>query len=130
MLSQADHAVNALGDSLAAKLRPTGPRVAIVGAGMSGLCMGEAIKKSGLEGFTIYEKADEVGGTWRENRYPGLTCDVPSRFYSFSFAPNRRALAGWALAAAAGERRVGGGGPPRDRHWCAAPSETPGDRGP
>jgi len=63
-------------------------RVAIIGAGMSGLCMGEALKRAGLEDFTIYEKADEVGGTWRENRYPGLTCDVPSRFYSFSFAPN------------------------------------------
>jgi cation diffusion facilitator CzcD-associated flavoprotein CzcO len=63
-------------------------RVAIVGAGMSGLCMGEALKRAGLEDFTIYEKADEVGGTWRENRYPGLSCDVPSRFYSFSFAPN------------------------------------------
>ncbi|MBB5161753.1 cation diffusion facilitator CzcD-associated flavoprotein CzcO [Mycobacterium sp. AZCC_0083] len=63
-------------------------RVAIIGAGMSGLCMGEALKRAGLEDFTIYEKADEVGGTWRENRYPGLTCDVPSRLYSFSFAPN------------------------------------------
>jgi cation diffusion facilitator CzcD-associated flavoprotein CzcO len=62
--------------------------VVIVGAGMSGLCMGEALKRAGIEDFTIYEKADEVGGTWRENRYPGLTCDVPSRFYSFSFAPN------------------------------------------
>lgn len=62
--------------------------VAIIGAGMSGLCMGHALTLAGLADFTIYEKADEVGGTWRENRYPGLTCDVPSRFYSFSFAPN------------------------------------------
>jgi len=68
--------------------RSTWPSVAIVGAGMSGLCMGEALKQAGIEDFTIYEKADELGGTWRENRYPGLTCDVPSRFYSFSFSPN------------------------------------------
>ncbi|MGH3555164.1 MAG: flavin-containing monooxygenase, partial [Mycobacterium sp.] len=66
----------------------TSPTIAIVGAGMSGLCMGEALKQAGYRNFTIYEKAEEVGGTWRENRYPGLTCDVPSRFYSFSFAPN------------------------------------------
>ncbi len=45
-------------------------------------------KHAGIDDFTIYEKADEVGGTWRENRYPGLTCDVPSRFYCYSFAPN------------------------------------------
>jgi cation diffusion facilitator CzcD-associated flavoprotein CzcO len=64
------------------------PRVAIVGAGMSGLCMAHALQRAGIEDFTVYEKADEVGGTWRENRYPGLTCDVPSRFYSYSFAPN------------------------------------------
>lgn len=67
---------------------PSWPRVAIVGAGMSGLCMGEALQRAGYRNFTIFEKAAEVGGTWRENRYPGLTCDVPSRFYSFSFAPN------------------------------------------
>lgn len=88
VFTEADQAVSTLGASLARHLQPTGPRVAIIGAGMSGLCMGEALKQNGLENFTIYEKADEVGGTWRENRYPGLTCDVPSRFYSFSFAPN------------------------------------------
>jgi cation diffusion facilitator CzcD-associated flavoprotein CzcO/acetyl esterase/lipase len=68
--------------------RSPAPRIAIVGAGMSGLCMGTALKHAGIDDFTIYEKADEVGGTWRENRYPGLSCDVPSRFYSYSFAPN------------------------------------------
>ncbi len=81
-----------LGRSIRSRL-PSGqggnsPRVAIVGAGMSGLCMGNALKHAGLDDFTIYEKAEEVGGTWRENRYPGLSCDVPSRFYSYSFAPN------------------------------------------
>jgi cation diffusion facilitator CzcD-associated flavoprotein CzcO len=75
------------------------PSVAIVGAGMSGLCMGEALKKARIDDFRIYEKAGEVGGTWRENRYPGLTCDVPSRFYSFSFFPN----ADWSSAFSPGE---------------------------
>jgi cation diffusion facilitator CzcD-associated flavoprotein CzcO len=64
------------------------PEVAIVGAGMSGLCMGIMLKQAGIESFRIWEKASAVGGTWRENTYPGLTCDVPSRFYQYSFAPN------------------------------------------
>jgi cation diffusion facilitator CzcD-associated flavoprotein CzcO len=55
---------------------------------MSGLCMAAKLRHAGIETFTLYEKASEVGGTWRENTYPGLTCDVPSRFYSYSFAPN------------------------------------------
>jgi cation diffusion facilitator CzcD-associated flavoprotein CzcO len=54
---------------------------------MSGLLMGIRLKKAGLR-FRIFEKATSVGGTWRENRYPGLTCDVPSFFYSYSFEPN------------------------------------------
>lgn len=61
--------------------------VVIVGAGMSGLLMGIKLQEAGVP-FTIYEKAAEVGGTWRDNRYPGLFCDVPSRYYSYSFAPN------------------------------------------
>jgi cation diffusion facilitator CzcD-associated flavoprotein CzcO len=65
-----------------------GPTVAIIGAGMSGLCMGIKLERAGFEDFTIFEKAGEVGGTWRENTYPGLSCDVPSRFYSYSFEPN------------------------------------------
>jgi cation diffusion facilitator CzcD-associated flavoprotein CzcO len=64
------------------------PKVAIVGAGMSGLCMAAKLQDAGFDRFTIFEKADEVGGTWRDNTYPGLTCDVPSRFYSYSFRPN------------------------------------------
>lgn len=55
---------------------------------MSGLAMGHELKQHGFNDFTIYEKAGEVGGTWRENRYPGLSCDVPSRYYSYSYAPN------------------------------------------
>lgn len=59
----------------------------IIGAGMSGLAMGIRLKKAGRP-FRILEKATSVGGTWRENTYPGLTCDVPSFFYSYSFEPN------------------------------------------
>jgi cation diffusion facilitator CzcD-associated flavoprotein CzcO len=64
------------------------PRVAIVGAGLSGLCMAIKLREAGIESFTVYEKADRVGGTWRDNTYPGLFCDVPSRYFQFSFAPN------------------------------------------
>lgn len=72
----------------AASSRPSTPRVAIVGAGASGLCMAVALKKAGIDSFTIFEKADGVGGTWRDNTYPGAGCDVPSHLYSFSFEPN------------------------------------------
>lgn len=67
---------------------PRRPRVAIVGAGMSGICMGLKLQHAGIDDFTIFEKGDQLGGTWRDNRYPGLFCDVPSRFYQFSFAMN------------------------------------------
>lgn len=90
ILPTSDEAIATLGDSLRAKLAAPSPapRVGIVGAGMSGLCMGAKLRRAGIDDFTIYEKANEVGGTWRENTYPGLSCDVPSRFYSYSFAPN------------------------------------------
>ena len=68
--------------------RPRGPRIAILGAGFSGMGMAIRLKQEGFENFRIYEKAGEVGGTWRENRYPGVACDVPSHLYSFSFEPN------------------------------------------
>jgi cation diffusion facilitator CzcD-associated flavoprotein CzcO len=63
-------------------------RFAIVGAGMSGILSAIRLQKAGLDDFTIFEKADRLGGTWRENTYPGIGCDVPSHFYSYSFAPN------------------------------------------
>ena len=62
--------------------------VAIVGSGFSGLAMAARLKRSGREDFVILERAREVGGTWRDNTYPGCACDVPSHLYSFSFAPN------------------------------------------
>lgn len=63
------------------------PSVAIVGAGFAGVGLGMRLKRAGIE-FTILEKADRVGGVWRDNTYPGLSCDVPSHLYSFSFEPN------------------------------------------
>ena len=63
-------------------------RIAILGAGMSGICMGIQLRKQGIDDFVILEKAETVGGTWRENTYPGVACDVPSHVYSFSFELN------------------------------------------
>ncbi|ARS29345.1 flavin-containing monooxygenase [Sphingomonas sp. KC8] len=65
-----------------------GIRVAVIGAGMAGILAGIKLKEAGLSNFRIYEKADRIGGTWRENSYPGLTCDVPSHAYTYSFEPN------------------------------------------
>jgi cation diffusion facilitator CzcD-associated flavoprotein CzcO len=64
------------------------PSVAILGAGAGGLAMGIALRRAGFEHFTIFEKSDGVGGTWRDNTYPNAACDVPSLLYSYSFAPN------------------------------------------
>ena len=63
------------------------PRVAIIGAGLGGIGLGIKLKQAGID-FTILEKAEGVGGVWRVNTYPGLTCDIPSHLYSFSFEPN------------------------------------------
>src|SRR5687768_10077679 len=62
--------------------------VAIVGAGFSGLGMAIRLKQEGIEDFVVLERAEEVGGTWYANTYPGCACDVPSHLYSYSFAPN------------------------------------------
>ena len=61
-------------------------RYAIVGAGMAGILAAIKLRQNG-EDFTVFEKADRIGGTWRENRYPGLTCDVPAHAYTYSFEP-------------------------------------------
>jgi cation diffusion facilitator CzcD-associated flavoprotein CzcO len=63
-------------------------RVAVIGTGFSGLGMAVRLKQEGIEDFVVFERADDVGGTWRDNTYPGAACDVPSHLYSFSFAPN------------------------------------------
>jgi cation diffusion facilitator CzcD-associated flavoprotein CzcO len=63
------------------------PGVVIVGGGLSGLAMAIQLVRAGIRDFTIVEQSDGVGGTWRDNTYPGSGCDVPSHLYSFSFAP-------------------------------------------
>ncbi len=62
--------------------------VIIIGAGFSGMAMAIELQKAGID-FLILEKGDEVGGTWRDNVYPGAACDVPSHMYCYSFEPNR-----------------------------------------
>jgi len=67
---------------------PTHVRIAIVGAGFAGLGMAIRLKEAGIEDFVVLERAEDVGGTWQANTYPGCQCDVPSHLYSFSFLPN------------------------------------------
>jgi len=62
--------------------------VVVIGAGLSGVCAAIKLKEAGIENFHVFEKGSDVGGTWRDNRYPGVACDVPSHLYSYSFAPN------------------------------------------
>ncbi|MDO8861224.1 NAD(P)/FAD-dependent oxidoreductase [Haliea sp. E1-2-M8] len=66
----------------------TQPRIIVLGAGMAGILAGIRLQADGYTDITLYEKADRVGGTWRDNTYPGLTCDVPSHFYTYSFERN------------------------------------------
>ncbi len=63
-------------------------RVAIIGAGFAGLGAAIALRRSGEESFVVIERGTSVGGTWRDNTYPGVACDVPSHLYSYSFLPN------------------------------------------
>ena len=63
-------------------------RIIVVGTGFSGLCMGVKLREQGEEDFVLLERAGDVGGTWRDNTYPGCACDVESHLYSFSFEPN------------------------------------------
>ncbi|MEV5435215.1 NAD(P)/FAD-dependent oxidoreductase [Streptomyces sp. NPDC052682] len=63
-------------------------RVAVVGCGFGGLGAAVRLRREGITDFVVLERAGSVGGTWRDNSYPGCACDVPSHLYSFSFAPN------------------------------------------
>ncbi len=67
---------------------PDMPGIVIVGAGFGGIGMGIALKKAGYHDFVILDKARDLGGTWRDNQYPGCACDVPSPLYSYSFELN------------------------------------------
>ncbi len=71
--------------------------IAIVGAGLSGLGAAIALQRDGLDDFVVLERADDLGGTWRDNTYPGCACDIPSVLYSFADGPNP----GWSRAFAA-----------------------------
>lgn len=62
--------------------------VVVLGAGLSGVCAAIKLQQAGIDNVRVFEKASDVGGTWRDNRYPGVACDVPSHLYSYSFAPN------------------------------------------
>jgi len=63
-------------------------RVAVVGAGFAGIGAAIALRKAGHTDVVVLERAESIGGTWRDNTYPGCACDIPSHLYSFSFAPN------------------------------------------
>jgi cation diffusion facilitator CzcD-associated flavoprotein CzcO len=69
--------------------RGQSPRVVIIGAGFGGLAAAVALRRKGIDNLTIVERSDGVGGTWRQNTYPGAACDIQSHLYSISFAPNR-----------------------------------------
>ncbi|HZN17489.1 MAG TPA: NAD(P)/FAD-dependent oxidoreductase [Micromonosporaceae bacterium] len=63
-------------------------RVVVVGAGLSGIAAAVKLRRSGISDFVVLERADRVGGTWRDNTYPGCAVDIPAPVYSFSFRPN------------------------------------------
>jgi cation diffusion facilitator CzcD-associated flavoprotein CzcO len=67
---------------------PAHHRVAVVGAGFGGIGTAIRLKQQGYDDFVVFDRGDDVGGTWRDNSYPGCACDVPSHMYSLSFAPN------------------------------------------
>lgn len=67
---------------------PRHVRVAIIGAGFTGLAMVHSLREAGISDWLVLEKGDGAGGVWRDNTYPGIACDVPSHLYSLSFAPN------------------------------------------
>ena len=75
--------------------------IAIIGAGFAGIGAAIQLIKAGIHSFTIFERASEIGGTWRDNTYPGAACDVPSHVYSLSFEQNpswsRRYATSWEI---------------------------------
>ncbi len=78
--------------------------VGIIGAGPGGLALGIFLRKAGFDDFTIFDREDGVGGTWRINTYPGLACDVKSHLYSYLVRPQPALVA--AVVRAAGDPRV------------------------
>src|SRR5579884_1394093 len=78
-------------------------RFVVIGAGMAGVLSAVKLRQAGFTDITVYEKADRLGGTWRENTYPGIACDVPSHLYTYTFAPNPE----WSHAFAPGPEILG-----------------------
>ncbi len=91
---------------------PDHVRTFVVGAGFAGLGAAIKLDESGFSDFLVVDKGDTVGGTWRDNTYPGAACDVPSQLYSFSFAPNPS----WSRSFSPS---------PRSRPTSSAPPRTP-----
>lgn len=85
--------------AVAAQKSPVRTRAVIIGTGFSGLGMAIALQKQGFgaDDVVILEKADDIGGTWRDNTYPGCACDIPSHMYSFSFEPKPDWTHMWSL---------------------------------
>ncbi len=88
-------------------------RFVVVGAGMAGVLAAIRLREAGFTDVTVYEKADRLGGTWRENTYPGIACDVPSHMYTYTFAPNPE----WSHARSRPARRSA-------PTWRASPTAT------
>src|SRR5579884_3201958 len=78
-------------------------RFVVIGAGMAGVLSAVKLREAGFTDITVYEKAVRLGGTWRENTYPGIACDVPSHLYTYTFAPNPE----WSHAFAPGPEILG-----------------------
>src|SRR6266568_3472416 len=85
---QNDHHTHPLDESSNSQSPIKHVLVAILGAGFSGLGMAIRLKQRGQHDFVVIEQATDIGGTWRDNTYPGCACDIPSHLYSFSFALN------------------------------------------
>ncbi|MFI1462154.1 flavin-containing monooxygenase [Nocardia carnea] len=67
---------------------PNHPAIAVIGSGFSGIGVAISLVRAGFTAVTVYERAGDIGGVWRDNTYPGAACDAPSHLYSYSFAPN------------------------------------------
>src|SRR4029453_8442967 len=78
-------------------------RVGVIGAGMAGILSAIKLREAGWTDLVVYEKADRLGGTWRENTYPGIACDVPSPLYSYPFPLNPD----WSQSFSPGEEILG-----------------------
>ena len=79
---------NSAGENADAASSPRRVRIAIIGSGFAGLGMGIRLRQAGIRDFEILERSHDIGGTWRDNSYPGCAVDVQSHLYSYSFAPN------------------------------------------